>query len=119
MNPEDTPPNPLFRLVVVISAAFVLTVLMMIVTVFGSSESPVVRFFNDHGVMLIGIEVGLILLTGGAAMALDRRQTLAAMQNAEKTQDQDAAADDRPQTGLPMPDAASDAESSHSPPDAQ
>jgi len=78
MPQEDLPPNPLFKLVVVVSAAFVLTILLMIVTAFSSIENPLVRFFNEHGLTLIGVEVVLILVSSVAAMWLDGKQTNAA-----------------------------------------
>jgi len=78
MSQENPPPNRLFRLVIVVSAAFVLTILMMIVTALSSIESPLVKFFNAHGLKLIGVEVVLILVSAVAAMWLDSRQTSAA-----------------------------------------
>ena len=78
MTPESSPPNHLFKLVVVFSAAFVLTILLMIVTAFSSIENPLVRFFNQHGLKLIGAEVALILIFAFAAMWLDGKQTIAA-----------------------------------------
>lgn len=84
MSPENPPPNHLFKLVVVVSAAFVLTILLMIVTAFASIENPLVRFFNEYGLKLIGVEVALILGLAFAAMWLDGRQTMAADQSAAK-----------------------------------
>ena len=78
MTQESSPPNHLFKLVVVFSAAFVLTILLMIVTAFASIENPLVRFFNLHGLKLIGAEVLLILVFAFAAMWLDGKQTIAA-----------------------------------------
>ncbi|MFT4554894.1 MAG: hypothetical protein ACI8P0_002438 [Planctomycetaceae bacterium] len=78
MSPENPPPNHLFKLVVVVSAAFVLTILLMIVTAFSSIENPLVRFFNEYGLKLIGVEVTLILALAFAAMWLDGKQTIAA-----------------------------------------
>ena len=78
MTPENPTPNPLFKLVVVVSAAFVLTILLMIVTAFSSIENPLVRFFNEYGLQLIGAEVVLILGLAFSAMWLDGKQTIAA-----------------------------------------
>jgi hypothetical protein len=81
-NPPPNPtPNPLFKLVVVVSAAFVLTILLMIVTAFSSLENPLVIFFNEYGLKLIGVEVALILVFAFAAMWLDGKQTIAAKQD--------------------------------------
>ncbi|MDA0284469.1 MAG: hypothetical protein O3B86_14055 [Planctomycetota bacterium] len=75
MPANDLPPNPLFKLVVVVSAAFVLTILLMIVTALSSIESRLVRFFDGHGLKLIGVEVVLILGSSIAAMWIDGRRT--------------------------------------------
>ena len=82
MTPENPTPNPLFKLVVVVSAAFVLTILLMIVTAFSSIENPLVRFFNEYGLQLIGVEVVLILGLAFSAMWLDGKQTIAAGKSA-------------------------------------
>lgn len=87
MSHENPKPNPLFKLVVVVSAAFVLTILLMIVTAFSSIESLLVKFFNNHGLKLIGAEVALILASAVAAMWLDGRQTIAANRS-ESTPDE-------------------------------
>lgn len=81
MTSENPPPNPLFKLVVVVSAAFVLTILLMIVTAFSSIENPLVRFFNEFGLQLIGVEVVLILGLAFSAMWLDGKQTIAAVES--------------------------------------
>ncbi|MDA0810134.1 MAG: hypothetical protein O2983_17105 [Planctomycetota bacterium] len=78
MSLGNPPPNHLFKLVVVVSAAFVLTILLMIVTAFASIENPLVKFFNEYGLKLIGVEVVLILSLAFGAMWLDGKQTIAA-----------------------------------------
>lgn len=82
MPDENQPPNHLFKLVIVVSAAFVLTILLMIVTAFASLENPLVRFFDVHGLKLIGVEVVLILGSSAAAMWLDGKQS----DSAQKTE---------------------------------
>jgi small neutral amino acid transporter SnatA (MarC family) len=88
MSQENQPPNHLFKIVVVVSAAFVLTILLMIVTAFASIENPLVRFFNEHGLKLISVEVLLILVCAFAAMWLDGKQTNAAEQSAHDSDDE-------------------------------
>lgn len=85
------PPNHLFKLVIVVSAAFVLTILLMIVTAFSSIENPLVRFFNQHGLMLIGVEVVLILGSSAAAMWLDGKQTSTAKKRESDNSDASSA----------------------------
>lgn len=90
MSEESQPPNHLFKLVILVSAAFVLTILLMIVTAFSSIENPLVRFFNQHGLKLIGVEVVLILGSSAAAMWLDGKQTSAAKKQESDHDDGDA-----------------------------
>ena len=70
----NSTPNPLFRLVVVCSAVFLITVLMMIAAAF-SSSSPIAQWINRYGVQLIGVEVVLIVAFTVLAMKFDRRQS--------------------------------------------
>jgi hypothetical protein len=88
MSPGNPPPNHLFKLVVVVSAAFVLTILLMIVTAFASIENPLVKFFNEYGLKLIGVEVVLILSLAFGAMWLDGKQTIAAEQDPSDFKDE-------------------------------
>ncbi len=70
------PEHPLFKLVIVASAAFLLTVLSMVAAMMGSGEAPLAKFINRNGVRMIGVEVVLIIVFGILAMAADRRRTL-------------------------------------------
>ena len=78
------PEQPLFKLVIVSSAAFLITVLSMVVTMLFPSESPMSKFINRNGVQMIGVEVVLIIVFGLLAMAFDRRRTLRERQQAGK-----------------------------------
>ena len=81
-------PNPLFRLVVVASAAFLITVLMMIVSAFAEGSSTA-QWMNRNGVKLIGIEVVLVIALSVLAMKFDRSQPLS-----EQDEDESAATGD-------------------------
>jgi preprotein translocase subunit SecG len=72
----NSTPNPLFRVVIVVSAAFLVTVLMMIAATF-SNNSPVAQWVNRYGVQLIGVEVVLVVAFSILAMKYDRKQSLA------------------------------------------
>ena len=76
-DPTNVKPNLLFRLVIVFSAAFLLTILMFLATTFSSSRSSVKQILDLYGLQLIGLELAAILVSGFFAMVLDRRQTLA------------------------------------------
>ncbi len=82
-------PNPLFRVVVVVSAAFLITVLMMIAATF-SNDSPIAQWVNRYGVQLIGVEVVLVVAFSILAMKYDRKQSLA-----ESVQDDPSTSDSR------------------------
>lgn len=73
---KDEPEQPLFKLVIVSSAAFLITVLSMTVSMIFPSESPASKFINRNGLQMIGVEVVLIIVFGILAMAVDRRRTL-------------------------------------------
>ncbi len=73
---KDEPEQPLFKLVIVSSAAFLITVLSMTVAMMFPSESPASKFLNRNGLQMIGVEVVLIIVFGILAMAVDRRRTL-------------------------------------------
>ena len=73
---KGEPEQPLFKLVIVSSAAFLITVLSMTVTMLFPSESPASKFINRNGLQMIGVEVVLIIVFGILAMAVDRRRTM-------------------------------------------
>ena len=73
---KGEPEQPLFKLVIVSSAAFLITVLSFTVTMLFPSESPASKFIDRNGLQMIGVEVVLIIVFGILAMAVDRRRTL-------------------------------------------
>jgi hypothetical protein len=64
--------NPFFSLCAALSLAFVITVFALVATMFGNPQSPANKFLDQQGLMLIGLEVGGILISGFAAMVLDQ-----------------------------------------------
>jgi hypothetical protein len=79
MSESPERPNLFFRLTTFAGAAFVITVLALVATMFGDPQAPPARFLNAHGTTVILWEVAAILVLGLAAMTLDRRQTLRQM----------------------------------------
>lgn len=67
--------STLFRLVIVASVAFLLTVLGMVAAAFAPPNSGLTRFFDQHALEMLGAEVMGILGFGILAMAFDRRPT--------------------------------------------
>ena len=71
---EPLPPlHPLFRVVIIVSAAFLVTVLIMLASVFSDGKSPVFVWFNRNAVTVIIVEVVLIIVSSIAAMAVDQK----------------------------------------------
>lgn len=67
--------STLFRLVIISSVAFLLTVLGMVAAAFAPPNSELTRFFDQHALEMLGTEVVGILGFGVLAMAFDRRPT--------------------------------------------
>lgn len=63
----------LFHLTALLTVAFVLTVLALIAGVFGDPEAPANVWLNQYATWVLLIEVGLIALSGMAAMVADQR----------------------------------------------
>lgn len=77
MNPPPiSPPNRLFRAVIVCGGLFAITVMSMVASTFGDPEAPPNRFFHDYGIILILAETALLLIVIFLAMAIDRRETV-------------------------------------------
>jgi hypothetical protein len=93
--------NPFFMLVAFLSALFVVTILALVAAVFGDPRAPAARLVDRYAGFALTVEVVGILMTGGLALAVDRRQTLAAHAQAAATAPADReqcprAADERP-----------------------
>ncbi len=81
---DDVRRNPLWGLVVVAGIGFVVTCLAWVMaglttnpsTTVATDISPVARFLNKQGALLIGGEAAVIVLGGILAMTVDRIQTL-------------------------------------------
>ncbi len=80
MSEEREPLNLYFRLVVVASVCFAITVLILFALTMSTSEAPIEHFFSANAGWMVGVEVAAILIFGFLAMAVDRRQTLRKME---------------------------------------
>jgi len=81
--PSKNRMNPWFRLVVLACAVFIFTIFLMLSAAFNARMGGATLFFNDHGMLLLGIEVGVILGLAVVAMSADRRQTLRELEERE------------------------------------
>ena len=68
--------NPFFRLVIVASAIFIITIFALVAATFGGSESPASKFINAYAGTMFAVEVGVVLVLGLLALVVDRRQIL-------------------------------------------
>ena len=73
MTDQPRSPGLLFHVAAGATALFVLTVLVMIVTVFAEPASPLNKWLNRYGIVLLLGEVAAIAISGCAAMARDKR----------------------------------------------
>lgn len=76
MRRPGSPASLLFRLIVPATAAFVITILALIATLFGDDRAPLAQFINRHGNWLLAAEFLLIIALALAAMTADRLATL-------------------------------------------
>lgn len=70
--PPSERPGLLFRLAALLTAAFVITVLCLIATVFADPRAPVNIWLNENATPILVFEVLGIVIFGAAAMALDQ-----------------------------------------------
>jgi hypothetical protein len=66
----------LFRLIVPVTAVFIVTVLALIAVLFGDQRAPLSRWLNDYGNTLLLVEFAVVLVLSFLAMAWDRWQIL-------------------------------------------
>lgn len=88
--------RPLFQLTAVAAAAFIVTILAMVAMLLGDPDAPVNLWFNQHGGIVLVIEVVAVILLGLAAMTADRRETLQALRDAAPNAPAAAAPSDQP-----------------------
>lgn len=68
--------NPFWGLVIGAGGGFCVTILAYLASGLGNPAAPLNRFFTRYGFLLVCIETVIIVVTGIAALAVDRRQTL-------------------------------------------
>ncbi|MCH2201959.1 MAG: hypothetical protein MK102_08310 [Fuerstiella sp.] len=76
MKRPGSPVSLLFRLVVPVCAAFILTILVMIASIFGDPRAPLAHWFDQHMATLLTVEFVAIMVLALLAMAVDRIRTL-------------------------------------------
>ena len=76
MRRPGSPPTFLFRLIIPVTAVFIVTIMSMIAVVFSDERAPVAQFLNRHGNTMLLVEFIAVIIVTFLAMAYDRWQTL-------------------------------------------
>lgn len=76
MRRPGSPPTFLFRLIIPVTAVFIVTIMSMIAVVFSDERAPVAQFLNRHGNTMLLVEFIVVIIVTFLAMAYDRWQTL-------------------------------------------
>ncbi len=80
MSQQDSS-NFYFRLIVVAGSLFALTALAMFASSLGDPAAPPNRFFDQYGLLLLGVETVAVVGVSILALSVDRRQTLSRQQD--------------------------------------
>ena len=76
--------NPWTHVLVACCAAFILTVFLMVAAAFNRQAAGLTRFFDKHGLLVLGIEVGVTLFVAVIVMAVERRETRRKIEERER-----------------------------------
>jgi hypothetical protein len=72
------------RLLVFSCTVFILTIFLMLSSAFNGRPAALARFFDRHGLTVLGAEVGVTLVLAFTMMANERRATLERLRECEK-----------------------------------
>jgi len=82
MNSTDTPDREVPRrrsrwtdLLLTICGVFVLTVFLMVASAFNPNAGVLARLFDRHGLTMLGVEVGAILVVAIIVLTVERRES--------------------------------------------
>ena len=68
--------HPLFRVAAAFTLLFVITIMALAACMLGDPNAPAGKFLDRYGGILLAGEVAAIIVSGLAAMILDRMKTL-------------------------------------------
>jgi len=109
-QPSENRRNPWTHVLVASCAVFIFTVFLMLAAAFNRNAAALSRFFDSHGLLVLGIEVGVILGLAIVVMAVERRETLQRIEERERSLLENAVAATSNTTETPS-QSPSDAES--------
>jgi hypothetical protein len=84
-QPSENRRNPWTHVLVASCAAFIFTVFLMLAAAFNRNAAGLSRFFDSHGLLVLGIEVGVILGLAIIVMVVERRETLQRIAERERS----------------------------------
>ena len=82
--PPRPPRNPWTPIFAGVNGAFILTVLMMVITGLSGKPPRLAAFFDEHGLLVLGVEVGVILGVALVMMGAERRATVRRLEERER-----------------------------------
>ncbi len=74
MRGPGSPASFLFRLIIPLTALFVITILALIATLFGDERAPFPRLINEYGNIALTLEFLAIVVVTGLAIGQDQRR---------------------------------------------
>jgi hypothetical protein len=87
MSDAPAPPNrrnPWTHLLVACCAAFIFTVFLMVASAFNANGGAMTRLFDRHGILVLGIEVGVVLVVTIIVLTTERRETRRRLEERER-----------------------------------
>ncbi len=76
--------NPWTHVLVACCTVFIMTVFLMVAAAFNRQAVALSRFFDRHGMLILGVEVGAILALAVIVMAVERRETRRKIEERER-----------------------------------
>jgi hypothetical protein len=76
--------NPWTHVLVACCTVFIMTVFLMVAAAFNRQAVGLARFFDRHGMLILGVEVGAILALAVVVMAVERKETRRKIEERER-----------------------------------
>jgi Na+/melibiose symporter-like transporter len=76
--------NPWTHVLVACCAAFIFTVFLMVASLFNGKAGALNRLFDRHGILVLGIEVGIVLAVAFIVLTTERRETRRQIEERER-----------------------------------
>ncbi len=83
-QPAERRRNPWTHVLVATCAVFIFTVFLMVAAAFNQQATRLARFFDEHGMLVLGLEVGAILFLAVIVMSTERKETLQRLAERER-----------------------------------